>query len=849
MANGGAIFKAAISKPVMLASTPHAIALWTPESASQTMLAEVRMDGRNDRPSEDVFRVYVVRDRPVSKWLCTSLSEELSHGHGFLFLPVLLGAGAAIWFASPWTPSPFTLATMLAISMVTARLTRYRAHPLSRANLVLCMLLSGSALAALETWRCSTVVLDSPVTTTISGIVERREADAQRRWRYILRIEQTSEPSLSRPPQRVSVLARSQHEPADIGERVSGRARLSPPSGPALPGLNDFAFSSYFDQIGAVGFFYGAPSVQPAIDDQPGLWSDMQRGLFALRSAIGNRIRDTVKGDAGAFAAAIVTDERRAISRETTEALRLSGLAHIVAISGLNMALAAGIFFVGVRSVLSLFPGFAQAYPIKKFAAFGALVMATAYYLISGFGVSAERAYIMMAVMLVAVLVDRPSISLRNVALSAIIILAISPSEILGPSFQMSFAATAALVAGFALWTRYFAKGKEETKGSNRWITGVAATFHFIAGIVVTSLIGSTSTSIYSIEHFHHLTTYGLAANLAAMPIISFVVMPAGLVAMLLMPFGLDAPFLFIMGEGLRIVIRIAEIVAAWGGDIAIGRQNPLFLPLATAGFLLLTLLRTPLRLTGALFMAVALLFAVRSGSAPRPDIVISEDGASVGVIQDDKITLNRTRPPGFIYDQWRRALVLETGEQPLALPVLASSEPARGASLAKSDDRPPGPHSRPDLTRREIEYVRGFLQALKPGRFACLPKILCAAQTAQDIRIVTVEDNRYTGLACDVGRIIVSPGARFDTCRSGALLLSRRTLRRTGALEITIIPNATAPDIKITAAMRDSAQTSSRPWTVHRFYDWRTRQLDFGIPEAVAAHLRDDTVLNDSGE
>lgn len=849
MANGGAIFEAASSKPVMLASTPHAIALWMPESASQTMPAEVRNDGRNDHHSEDVFRVYVVRDRPVSKWLCTSLSEEVSHGHGFLFLPVLLGAGAAIWFALPWTPSPFILATMLAISMVTAGLTRYRAHPLSRANLVLCMLLSGSALAALETWRCSTVVLDSPVTTTISGIVERREADAQRRWRYILRIEQTSEPSLSRPPQRVSVLARSQHDPADIGERVSGRARLSPPSGPALPGLNDFAFSSYFDQIGAVGFFYGAPSVQPAIDDQPGLWSDMQRGLFALRSAIGNRIRDTVKGDAGAFAAAIVTDERRAISRETTEALRLSGLAHIVAISGLNMALAAGIFFVGVRSVLSLFPGFAQAYPIKKFAAFGALVMATAYYLISGFGVSAERAYIMMAVMLVAVLVDRPSISLRNVALSAIIILAISPSEILGPSFQMSFAATAALVAGFALWTRYFAKGKEETKGSNRWITGIAATLHFIAGIVVTSLIGSTSTSIYSIEHFHHLTTYGLAANLAAMPIISFVVMPAGLVAMLLMPFGLDAPVLFIMGEGLRIVIRIAEIVAAWGGDIAIGRQNPLFLPLATAGFLLLTLLRTPLRLTGALFMAVALLFAVRSGSAPRPDIVISEDGASVGVIQDDKITLNRTRPPGFIYDQWRRALVLETGEQPLALPVLASSEPARGASLAKSDDRPPGPHSRPDLTRREIEYVRGFLQALKPGRFACLPKILCAAQTAQDIRIVTVEDNRYTGLACDVGRIIVSPGARFDTCRSGALLLSGRTLRRTGALEITIIPNATAPDIKITAAMRDSAQTSSRPWTVHRFYDWRTRQFDFGIPEAVAAHLRDNSVLNDSGE
>src|SRR5690606_7180334 len=129
---------------------------------------------------------------------------------------------------------------------------------------------------------------------------------------------------------------------------------------------------------------------------------------------ISERIRETIGGDAGAFAAAIVTGERRAMSKETVENLRRTGLAHVIAISGLHMALAAGLFFVGLRVVLSQFTGFAQAFPTKKIAAFGALLTAFSYLLISGAQVSAERAFMMMAIMLVAVMLDRPAISLRN---------------------------------------------------------------------------------------------------------------------------------------------------------------------------------------------------------------------------------------------------------------------------------------------------------------------------------------------------------------------------------------------------------------------------------------------------
>lgn len=174
------------------------------------------------------------------------------------------------------------------------------------------------------------------------------------------------------------------------------------------------------------------------------------------------------------------------------------------------MALASGIFFVGLRTALSCFPGFAERRPVKKIAAFAALIMTLAYYLISGFAVSAERAWLMMSIMLIAVLFDRPSISLRNVAISAIIIICVSPSEVMGPSFQMSFAATIALVAAYGFWTRRRAAQDSATfRPSNMPIAlkGASILGSFCAGIVVTSLIGGVSTAIYSMEHFHRVTT------------------------------------------------------------------------------------------------------------------------------------------------------------------------------------------------------------------------------------------------------------------------------------------------------------------------------------------------------
>jgi ComEC/Rec2-related protein len=756
------------------------------------------------------------------------LEEEAVYGHGFLFLPVVVGAGAACWFALPQTPAFWPYFLLFCVCTLFVAVSRHRSGATHLFPLALSLFLGGMMLAQFETWRRSTVILDTPVTTELAGVVERRESDAQGHWRYIVRIEQTSNPQVRRPPQRVSLLARSRHEPAQTGETISGRARISPPSGPALPGLNDFAFSSYFDGIGAVGFFYGAPKKQAAVPSSRSWIAEVEIRLFDLRSAIATRIRETVPGDPGAFAAAIVTDERRAISEDTTEALRLSGLAHIVAISGLNMALAAGIFFVGVRTVLSVFTGFAQAYPVKKIAAIGALMMATAYYLISGFGVSAERAYIMMAIMLVAVLFDRPSISLRNVALSALVIIAMSPSEIMGPSFQMSFAATAALVAGYALWKhRAERRDPEPLPFRHPVVTPVLASWNFAAGIFVTSLIGGISTAVFSVEHFHRIATYGLAANLAAMPIISFVVMPAGLVGMLLMPFGLDAPFMKLMGLGLEWVIAIAKHIAAWGGDAGIGRQHPWFLTVSTAGFLLLTLLRTRLRLIGLPLMATALLLSWHERSMPLPDILISEDGTMVALVDGKGVSTNRARPPDFVYDQWKRALLLGDPTKP-------EMSPSRDKP---PDDRPPGAktNERRELTPEELETAKSKIKQAPAGRFTCEPTAWCAASMGKGI-VIAVEDGRYAGAACDAANLVIAPRARFDKCRTGALMINAATLRKAGALEISLNGATDIRRWQIRAAMAGG----DRPWSRHRHYDWRSRGFDKSLPEPLRQMISD---------
>lgn len=785
----------------------------TPESRALTVISQ-RPTGRAG------LRSTVTRS--LSKWraamrvsVAHAVALERDHGHGSLALPLMLGLGAFVWFSAPVTPSIVLVGLVLALAFLLAVYLRNRNGGVSLLACWTCLSMLGMGLAAFETWRLDTILLDTPVTTNVSGVVLARETDERGRWRYDVALVSTADPQLGRAPERVRLLSRSVHEPVAIGSGIAGRARLSPPSGPALPGLNDFAFDAFFSGIGAVGFFYGAPNpiaADPArISRLDAVWNRMA----SLRATIGDRIRTVLPGDPGAIAAALVTDEERAISRETIETLRQAGLAHVLAISGLNMVLAAGTFMVGARALMAAVPGLAHCIAIKKIAALGALVMVSLYILISGGSVSAIRSYVMIAIMLVAVLLDRPSITLRNIALAATMIIVVTPSAVTGPGFQMSFAATLALVAGYERWRRRPAP--DTTAQALPGLARLEPLRNFMAGLLLSSLIGGLSTLVYSAGHFHRIAAYGLAGNVLAMPIISLIVMPMAVVSMLLMPLGLDHLTLPLLGLGLEWTITIAKVVASWGGEIVTGRMPPAAFVLIAVGGLVVCLLRSFLALLGLVPLVLGLLLALLP-QPQAPSILVSDDGRLVALLADGTASLNRRTAPDFIFDQWRRALAIRDTTPPIEL---------AGAGIPKEEpkrrDLEPLSRERAQAFRRDLDRL---LVETPAGRFACQRAVWCVATTREGWRVVTVEDARLIGLACDQANLVVVPLiVRLAQCRSGATLVTARTLRKTGALTLSSEPGANGGASGL--HMHATFTHLDRPWSRHRAYDWRSRTFD----------------------
>lgn len=731
--------------------------------------------------------------------LRSAVQEEAEYGHGFVLVPVLLALGSICWFALTEAPGVAELAALMCVFGIAALFCSGRFRPYRSVALAPALVAAGMLLAAVETIRLDTVVLDGPVTTNVRGVVLSREADDKGRWRYLVEIRETAAPKLRRSPTSVTLLARSRHEPFPIGSTIAGKVRLSPPSGPALPGLNDFAFDAYYRGIGAVGFFYGAPRAPGA---EVGPASEMSLStraaayLTAVREAVGTRIRTTIGGDAGAMAAALVTDEERAISRETVEVLRSAGLSHVLAISGLNMVLAAGTFLVGARTILSLMPGLAEKLAIKKIAAAGALIMVFLYILISGGAVSALRSWIMISIMLLAVFFDRVSISLRNVALAALIIIAWAPSSVAGPGFQMSFAATLALVAGYARWRDHRGKDQQERR-SSRSALGQAG--NLAAGTVATSLIGGLATAIYAASHFQRLPAYGLAANIAATPLIGVLIMPFGLFAMLLMPFGLDHYPLMVMGQGLEWMLAVARYVAALDGDWTTGRVGDFGFVSIASGGVLLCVLRTRLALVGVGLILLGGTAIALERQAERPSIAISEDGRLVGLVSEEAIATNRPRPSDFIFSQWQRALALDRHMPPVELASEAGGTPAVAAEAVAA------------------------LAAATPGAFRCRENAWCAGRSREGWAVVVIDAQELFPALCGRADLVVAATRRpLPACASNrALIVTGEALRRSGAVEIYAdhARPGELPRMRAVTAFR----STERPWQRHRRYDWRS--------------------------
>ena len=345
-----------------------------------------------------------------------------------------------------------------------------------------------------------------------------------------------------------------------------------------------------------------------------------------------------VAGDAGAFASGALTGDQSQITTQVVNDLRVSSLAHLLAISGMNMAFLTGFVFALIRYGLALVPPVALRINTKKAAAILAFGAALFYLVLSGANVATTRAFLMVSLLLGSVLLDRRVLTLRSVALAALILLIWQPESLLAPGFQLSFAATIALIAGYAPAERFL-----RDKGLSGWLVPVAM-------MVVTSGMAGLATAPFSAATFNQMTAYGLLANLLTVPVMS-VLMGAGAVAALLAPVGLAAPALVVMGWAAQWILAVAHWIAGLNGAITpVPQPGPWVIPLITLGALWALIWQGRARLLGMAPLALAFGLWV---TVERPALLISSDGVLAGVLGPQGRALSASRGAGFSAESW----------------------------------------------------------------------------------------------------------------------------------------------------------------------------------------------------
>jgi len=731
----------------------------------------------------------------------TAAELELDRGIAFLLVPVCLAAGAIGYYslsAEPDFARPVAVVVLMAICALVSR-----SWPKTQLGFMAALLCALGLLAAkVETWRAGTQMLGSEISTQVTGHVVSLDRMETGRIRLTIDVTSTARPTLRYAPERVRLSARN--IPADMtaGSLVTGYAKLLPPTGPVRPDSYDFSFDSYFAGIGGSGFFLGNPKLVAADDGEMPLTARLFSGIENAREAIADHIRATVGGAEGEIAAALIVGVRAGIPDEINEAMRRTGIYHIISISGLHMALVAGTIMGLLRGAFALFPDFSARRPVKKYAAAAALFSIAAYLVISGVVVAAERSFIMLGVMLIAVLFDRAALTMRNLAISAIAVIVVSPHEVVGPSFQMSFAATAALVGAYAGWADH-RTGKARPPPPKRSLPGFL-TRKFLAltgGVAMTSIIAGSATALFAIWHFQRVSPLSLFANLAIMPIVS-VVMFLAVVSALTMPFGLDGPFLHLMGKGLTAMIAISAWISERSPVDAVGLISQHSVLLVTIALVIATMATTWLRLA-ALPFALAGLLTV--SDTRTPDVLISEDARLVAVpIGGGELAVSRARPNEFTVDNWKRALVSET----IVAPEMFDKADGQ-FGIADAVNLPPG------------------------APFYCTDGV-CLARHPSGAIIAHVEDRKATWKACGFADlIVVNDATGYDACHNPlVLVVTRRQLARKGSAAVFFDrQSATGPPI-----VSFAVDGPYRPWHAQRKFSREARGLaPYQKPEKTA--------------
>jgi len=570
----------------------------------------------------------------------------------FLWAPVALVVGISGYFGLRFEPAVLIHVACLTGALFVLSLYLVWPHRVGVLVLGAAIIAGGFGLAGLRAHMVAEPVLEFRYYGPIEGRIVRIDRSQSQAVRLTLDrvVLHRMDPRRTPEKVRVSLHAAQEFITPKSGQTVILTGYLSPPAGPVEPRGYDFRRMAWFQGLGAVGYTR-TPVVlaRPAHSGAAGLW------IYRLRMAISQGVQARMDRETGAFATAILTGDRSAMEPADLAVLRASNLAHLLAISGMHMGLLAAFVFATVRNGLAIWPWAALRVPTKKIAALTALVAASCYLALSGGQIATERAFIMVGVMLVAVLFDRRALSLRAVAAAAVIVLVLRPEAVSGPGFQMSFAATTALVAVFgALRQLEFDRGP-------KWLRPVFE-------VVICSFVAGLATAPIAAFHFNQIAHYGLLANVVSVPLMGTLVMPAAVLAAVLTPLGMEGIGLWFMELGLSWIIGVARFVAGLDGSLRhVVTPAPQVLVLICAGVLWVILWRGSWRWAG---MFCALLGFALWPMTDRPDLLVADSGSLIGVMTPDGRDLSKARGDSFASVAW-----LENDGAPVAQNVAFARE------------------------------------------------------------------------------------------------------------------------------------------------------------------------------
>lgn len=593
-----------------------------------------------------------------------------------LWAPVAFGGGGAIYFALRSEPAlwPLLLGAIVSGAGWMAARRRGWARRLTWPLMMLACLSGGLAAAKIRTEMVAAPIAPAlGEATVIEAWVVDVDSPGQRGARIVVAPVWIRGLAPDQTPVRLRATVRG--DPPRPGEAVRLFAILNPPPAPASPGAYDFGRNAFFQGMGGIAFALGETR---RLDLPSAPWRlRLEMAVNSARYALAERIVARLGERTGGIAAAMTTSHETWISQADMDVMRDSGLAHILSVSGLHMAIVGGFVFFAARLGVAAWPWLALRVPGKKVAALAGLTAVGAYLVVSGAPPPAERAAITASIAFLAILLDRQAVTMHGLAVAAFVVLAIQPEAIVTPGFQMSFAATAALVALVEVWPQRM------REISAPWPIVAAQRFGgWLTAAVAASVVAGLATGPFAMQHFNRTAMYGLLANLGTAPVADFVLMPALALGAALEPLGLGGPFLAVAGWGVDLMLAIGGWTARLPGAVRTVASAPDYvLPIAFLGVLFVCLWQGRLRWLG-LPLAAAVLVWPR---APTPDLWIGDGGTNAAFHRQVEAVVIRPGVRAFAVDLWSRRRGLTTADRPEA-----------GWTCERSSCRPETPEAGP---------------------------------------------------------------------------------------------------------------------------------------------------------